>query len=217
MIGWKIIEGPGEEPVTVEEVRSHIEAPVYEDSAVDPMDEAMLEGWIAAAREYCENYLGQSLTTRTIEAALDMFPSRWQSWQQSLGIDLPMGPVREIVSVTWGLESDEMLEDTAFTLDDFGNFHRLVPTSTLGWPVVPCGTNKIRIRYLAGYGSVESSEQSWDSEGAPPLPKSIRAAMLLVIGHLYANREETTEAVLMALPLGVKVLLDPYRVRLGLA
>lgn len=42
------------------------------------------------------------------------------------------------------------------------------------------------------------------------IPKSIIAAMLLVIGHLYEHREENTELNLKTLPLGVKNFLGKH-------
>ncbi len=47
---------------------------------------------------------------------------------------------------------------------------------------------------------------------------SIRAAVLLILGHLYSNREEVmTEqgAAAVQLPMGAHALLWPYRVGLG--
>jgi hypothetical protein len=44
----------------------------------------------------------------------------------------------------------------------------------------------------------------------------IRAAMLLTIGHLYANREDVVAGVSVSqLPIGADRLLQPYRVGLG--
>ncbi len=71
----KVIVAPTEEPITVAEARAHLEAPSYGDSDVDPIDDDMIEVFIGAAREYCEGYLGLSLTTRTLEVALDEFPA----------------------------------------------------------------------------------------------------------------------------------------------
>jgi hypothetical protein len=50
--------------------------------------------------------------------------------------------------------------------------------------------------------------------GLDPVPSDIKAAMLLTIGHLYANRESVTIGSTQGheLPLGVKHLLQPYRV-----
>ena len=71
----KVIAGATVEPLTVAECRAHLEAQAYEDSDVDPIDDAMIDGWLAAAREHCENFLGLSLATRTLEIALDSFPT----------------------------------------------------------------------------------------------------------------------------------------------
>lgn len=44
----------------------------------------------------------------------------------------------------------------------------------------------------------------------------VRAAMLLTIGHLYANREEVvTGPAPTQLPMGSRILLAPYRKGMG--
>lgn len=44
----------------------------------------------------------------------------------------------------------------------------------------------------------------------------VKAAMLLILGHLHENREEVvTGTIATALPSGARTLLFPYRVRLG--
>jgi len=46
-----------------------------------------------------------------------------------------------------------------------------------------------------------------------PLPAAVTAAILLMAGHLYANREAVvTGTISTALPLSVQFLLAPYRV-----
>ena len=47
---------------------------------------------------------------------------------------------------------------------------------------------------------------------------SIKAAVLLFVGHLYNNREAVTMERLnmpMELPMGTKYLLNPYRLEMG--
>lgn len=44
---------------------------------------------------------------------------------------------------------------------------------------------------------------------------SIRAAILLILGHLFENREDVTAAAAFELPNGAKSLLWPYRVEIG--
>jgi uncharacterized phage protein (predicted DNA packaging) len=55
--------------------------------------------------------------------------------------------------------------------------------------------------YVASIGVVEDS---------PPQP-AIGHAILLLIGHWYANREAATEAPPKAIAFGVDTLLAPYR------
>lgn len=44
---------------------------------------------------------------------------------------------------------------------------------------------------------------------------AIRAAVLLMAGHLYRNREAVTEGAMHEMPLGARSLLWPHRVGLG--
>lgn len=226
MIGWKTLAGPDEEPISIEEARAHIEAQPYATgdsdsddlvdgaaSAVDAADDAMIQGWIVAAREFCEDFLGLSLALRSIEAALDSFPN--EDDDGTTAIELPMGPVQQIIQITYsgdgstgGSATDGgVLSEERYVLDDYRMPNRLIPTGA--WPTVS-GTNAVKIRYLAGYGE--------DTDfGGVPLPGVIRAAMLLILGHLYQHREENTDDALTSLPLGVESLLRPRRVRMGFA
>jgi uncharacterized phiE125 gp8 family phage protein len=224
----KVIAVEGVEPVTLAEARAHIEAQAYEDSDVDPTDDAMIEGWIAAAREHCEDFLGLSLVTKTLEIAMDTFPVSTD--MGGTAIDLPGGPVREIVQIMvpppeTEYTSDDVDSDTAadepiwadgqlnpdlYVLDDYRQPNQVKPaTAGAAWPSIVAAPNAIKVRYLVGYGV--------DSDGGAALPATIRAAVLLVIGHLYLNREATTDKALATLPLGVESLLRPKRVRLGMA
>lgn len=221
----KIIAVEGAEPVTLADARAHLEAQAYNDSDVDPIDDAMIEGWIAAAREHCEDFLGLSLITKTLEIALDKFPVSTDTG--GMAIDLPGGPVREILQIMVPppdveFTSDDVDSDTAsdepvwadgqvnpdqYALDDYRQPNQVKPVTA--WPVVTAATNAVKVRYLAGYGV--------NSDGGTALPATIRAAVLLVIGHLYLNREATTDKAMATLPLGVESLLRPKRVRLGMA
>lgn len=41
---------------------------------------------------------------------------------------------------------------------------------------------------------------------------AIELACLMLVGHFFQNRESTTEETLKVVPMGVTMLLDPYRV-----
>lgn len=216
-----VIVQDGVEPITIEECRSHLEAQRYGDSDDDPIDAAddmMILGWLAAAREHCEDFLGLSLTPRVLEVALDAFPT--ERADRRTWIELPMGPVSEILSITTpptatsdtdgygtdGSDNGELLPD-AYVLDTFASPARVWPAAS--WPSITRSKNAVRIRYVAGYDI--------DSDGRSMIPKTIRAAILLILGHLYSQREETTEKALASIPTGAEALMRPRRVRLGMA
>ncbi|WP_249976081.1 head-tail connector protein [Vreelandella olivaria] len=56
-----------------------------------------------------------------------------------------------------------------------------------------------------------------DASGNPNNPHAlvldddISTAMLLLIGHWYANRESVVHGTTSELPMGVKALIEPYR------
>lgn len=216
----KVIVAPTEEPISIEEARAQIEAAPYEDSDVDPIDDTMITGWLGAAREMCEQFLGLSLAPQTLEIALDAFPTVLADGNAA--VELPMGPVRSVIQIMTPAEIDYTSDDVTsdedadaavyadgevnpdqYILDDYSLPARVVPVT--GWPTITMATNAIKVRYLAGYGV--------DSEGGEAMPKAARAAILVTLAHLYANRgDEAAE-----LPPTAEALLRPLRVRLGMA
>ena len=64
--------------------------------------------------------------------------------------------------------------------------------------------------------ATESEAQAAPAETDPiVMNASIKAAILLLAGHLYANREAVTQPQAFEVPWGVKTLLLPYRVNMG--
>lgn len=204
MKGPKVIIAPEVEPLTLAECRSHLEAAYTGDTTQDDADDAMISGLLSAARDHCEQYLGLSLTQRVLEVELDVFPTVDEDGSDE--IEIPFGPVIEVMSFDpTGSSSSSSEAAVNYSLDDYSSPNRLRPVSS--WP----SGGPIRIRYRAGYGPDS------DYPYAPELPYAIRAAVLLMLGHLYANREASTDKAMVQLPLGVEALLRPYRIRLGLA
>ena len=210
--GPKVIVDALAEPLTIEQCRTHLQAAAYGDSTLDDTDDAYIAALAGAAREHCEQFLGLSLAQRTLEIELDEFPTPANG---PAAIELPFGPVLTVDSITLidpspasllSSSDDTLLDSGTYRLDDYSQPNRVLPVST--WPTVPTGY-VIRIRYLAGYGE--------DSDGGIPLPMLARAAIQLMLGHLYEHREEVAEKAMASLPLGVEALLRPLRVRLGLA
>ncbi|TZG26502.1 head-tail connector protein [Sphingomonas montanisoli] len=190
---------PPQPVVTWEEARAHLR--------LDGDDEQLLvEAMIAAATGHIdgpEGWLGRAIGVQTIEARFDCFEGCGNS------LRLPFPPLIDLVSVKY---LDGACGEQTADLEDFELFgDRIMPVTDV-WAWVGCAVrpDAIRIRYRAGYVV--------DAESDPlvaKLPASIRAAILLMTGDLYANRETVMiGASASAVPMSTTVesLLAPYRV-----
>lgn len=159
-------------------------------------EDALLTSLITVAREYCEGYLWRALATQTIEA----YPARFPCCNC---IELPRPPLQSVTSIQYkdssGTETT-MTEGTDYIVDADSNVGRIVLPNGKLWPVASYPVNPIKIVYVAGYCKEN------------PIPLSIKQAMLLLIGHWYANRE-AVGAVGGAVDFSVKSLLCAYKVR----
>lgn len=204
-MGLKIVVQPEAELLTIEECRAHLNIQPYEidsDGAGTHPDDAQIMAMQSAAREFCEDFTGLSLVEKTYELALDAFPTD--------EIAIPMPPAIQIVSVTYA-DSEQVEQIVAggdYTLDNYQMPAWLIPASGASWPSAGNFMNAVRVRFVAGYGSGSDSE---------PLPFVLRAALLLVLGHLYANREDSSAKALSTIPTGAEALMRPRRIRFGMA
>lgn len=181
---FKVITPVAVESVTLEEAKLHLR--------VDGTDEdALIGGLISAAREWAEHYTGRALAPQTLEMALDQFPEDF--------IDLDLPPVSSVTSIKYtdstGVEQTLATDQYAFSL--YGEARRISLTYGNSWPTTQAIANAVRIRYVTGYTTT---------------PKAAKAAILLMVGHLYANREDVTTSKTELLPNGAKALLDPIKI-----
>lgn len=199
MIHARIVADPQNEPLSMDECYLHLNLTEF-DSNGRP-DDAIIRAYAAAAREYCENWTGLSLAMKDYEVVLDAFTD---------SIELPYAP---FITLLGGIVisdeiSDNAIDETLYRVDDYtGALAVIYPTGS--WPELATG-NKVRIRFRAGFGD--------ESEAAGPLPAPIKAAMLLMLGHLFEHRESVNVGnIITEFPFGVYSLLRPYRTQLGMA
>lgn len=167
----------------------------------DVTDQALVEGLIAAATAHIDGPsapdggIGRAIGVQTLEARFDLWPPR------DCSVELPFPPVIDLVSVKY-LDANQV-EQTG-SLEDFellGN--ELVPAGSIfPWEGGSTRREAVRIQYRVGYQEV---------------PAPIKAAILLMVGDLYTNRQTTavgTSTGLAEIPMSVTVdrLLGPYRV-----
>lgn len=185
---WSLeqVEEPGEPVVTLEEAKLHLR--VEHDA-----EDSLIASYIAAATEHAEVYQLRSILERTWRLTLPRFPRGGRF------IRLPRPPLQSVTSITY-IDPDgaeQTMDSSAYLVMSDGR----VLLAAEGWPRTASRQDAVRITYVAGYG-----------EGGDA-PQATRAAILLLVGHLYENRESVTVGTgpTFKLPMSTEYLLSPYR------
>lgn len=178
-----VVVTPPEPDIDLELVKTHLR--VEGDD-----DDVLIQALIDAACAHIDGpagWLGRSIWAQTLELRQNVFCGP---------IRLPYGPVQSITSVeyvdTAGVE--QTLDDAGYVLLTDG-----VCDLTYGasWPSHRGDAEGVRIQYDAGYET---------------LPSTILAAVLLMVGDLYKNRETTgPDGGAIEMSTTVQNLLGPFR------
>ncbi len=186
----KVITAPTEEPITADDVKEYARI----DTATD---DTLLAAMIQAAREYGEVLTNRAWVSRTLELVLDAFPDT--------EIVLPYPPVTSVTSIKYkdSTNVEQTWTSTEYqTETDSDMPARIRLAYGYTWPVVYSEMNVVRVRYVAGYASVDA------------IPESIKTWLKLRVNSMYAQREAFVAGQTIA-PLQrdfVDGLLDPYRI-----
>lgn len=164
------------------------------------MEDGLFESLIKSAYQHAETRTGRIFHTDTRTLVLDGFGSA------SGAIELPWTPVQSVDSVEY-VDLDgatQTLNSPPLRLDTRQLYPLLMPQWGTEWPATIAEPESVTITATVGYADAE-------------LPGDVRAALLLIIGHLYANRESVVMGTISSeLPMGVSMLLDPYKIhRIG--
>jgi uncharacterized phiE125 gp8 family phage protein len=169
-------------PVTLTEARAHCRA----DSADDTMLQIYLDAAVAHV-DGAEGVLGRCLVTQTWDYSLDCFPEE---------ITVPLPTLQSVTSVKY--YDVDGVEQTITSSNYIVAGQRIAPIETFDWPDIDTERPyPITVRFVAGYGD------------AAEVPAAIKAAILLLTGDLYANREAGGEAVVEN--PATKRLLGPFK------
>lgn len=188
---YKVITPPQSEPITLEDARLHLRLGSDETS-----EDALITTWITVAREYAEHYTGRALVPQTLEQALDAFPCCFGA------ILLDMPPVTQVASIEYDdLNGQAQTLDTArWHFSDYGAARTVSLTYGSWWPPTRPQADAVRIRFTAGYETP---------------PQAVRAALLLIVGHLFENRQDVLvsdgRAVAIEVPKAADALLDTVK------
>ena len=195
-MGLKLITPPASFPLTLEEVKSHLN--------VDYADkDALIELYLQAAVDHAERFTGRALVDQTWELSLSEFP---------VGkITIPKPPLLEIVSIVYddAAGSEQTVDAASYVVDYDSSPGSVSLLPALTWPTVLVAENSVRIRFRAGY-LVDESPADGD------VPSAIKAAILLIIGNFFENRETVSQGVVMEIKIAEQLLRD-YRVSTSIA
>lgn len=178
-----VATAPIEEPVTLEEAKLHLR--------VDhDLDDVLIGGLITAAREWVEA-VGAWCTLVTTGYAYTV-----DAWPSDGVMRLPRPPLQDVTSIVYtdadGIEHTVAVDDYVVNAATGRVMLTARPSETLA------AVGGIVVNFVAGYG------------GAEAVPEAVKAAIKLLIGDWYENREATLVAQgvsVVALPRGVEALL----------
>lgn len=184
-MGVKIFTAAASEPVSLTEAKLHLK--------VDGTDEDGLIGaLIGTARETVEGICRRALVTQTWDLVMDEFPECDE-------IKLPYPPLQSITSIQYTDQYNvtATFASTNYIVDAYGEPGRVKLVYGAAWPGNTLTVmNGVKIRFVAGFGA------------AAAVPLKYKQAILLLVGHWYAHREEVADNTnLMEIPLGVNALL----------
>lgn len=194
MTGFVEVAAPPAEPVTLAELYVHLRT----DTSAGQDD--LIQALIKAAREWCENYCRRSFVQRSLQLRMDTFPPGQ--------IKLPRGPVQSITSVK---VNGTAVSTSVYEADLYGQPPRIAPVYGATWPIPTPAMNAVVVEYVVGYAPGAASPTDY----AENIPSSIKAAIKLIVGHLYENRETVVlgNIQVLTVPFTVKALLAPYEIR----
>lgn len=191
---------PEVQPVSLNAAKAHCRVSHDE-------DDALISAFIMAAVQHldgADGWLGRALVTQKWEMVLDAFPRDYR-------IRLPLAPVLSVDAVLYrapdGTETE--FDDARWYLANGGegiSWLSLEPQAV--WPSTEDRNGAVRVQFTAGYEPTTDSPPDL----AGNVPEPIKAAILLMVGDMYENREERIVGAIVAELPTVQRLLTPYRI-----
>lgn len=188
--GLTVITAATREPVTLQEAKAHCRIDASE-------DDGLLAGYIMAARAHIETLTSRVFAPQTLEYSTDSF----QNDDGEDEICLPVAPVQSVTSITYidQAGATQTLSGSSYTANLKEEPTEIEPVYNGVFPIARDIDNSVTVRFVAGYPLGN-------------LPEPLRVAILLLVGHWYANREAVTTAQNpTSIPFGVDALIANWR------
>lgn len=152
---------------------------------LDDHENDLISGYIRAAREWVENYTGHVLVRREVTDEHAAFGAFFDLMHR------PFDAETITIAYTDAVGGAQMVSDVTVS------GRRVRPAFNAWWPSTRPYT-AVTVTYTAGYAPGEE-------------PQSLIQAMLLLIGHWWANREAVADTAKNEVPFAVTALCDQYR------
>ena len=181
--------------VTAAEAKTHCRI----DSGITDFD-TWIANAIAAAQEYVERYTNRILLASTWDITWDRFPSGNDP------IYVPLVPIALTTPVTHikyydanGTQQTWSSSNYVVSVDREPGIIRLA--YSVSWPTIRSQPDAVQVRVIAGYSA------------AATVPQGLKYAILLLVGHWFANRESTVVGTITSkVEQTVDSLCESYRV-----
>jgi hypothetical protein len=216
MLNFKVTVPPAIEPVSVNAGKNHLRVDF-------PDDDELIMALIGASREWAEVYTKRAFFNQTIVLSMDSFPlykgdygtippaqahgwPYFSAYWDPFSIRLPRPSAVSVTSITYVdvTNTVQTLDPSLYFVDVTSEPARIVPMPGLTWPTTQTYLpGSVQITYVTGsYG---------DGVTLNTCPFAVTAAIKLMLGHLYKNRETVSELALKEIPIGAKALLDTIK------
>ncbi|SFB52335.1 phage conserved hypothetical protein, phiE125 gp8 family [Rhizobium sp. NFR07] len=189
----KLVTPPAAPVVSLAEAKTHLRV-LHDDE--DDYIEALVDTAVGMI-DGADGWLGRAIAPQTWQLSLDRFPCSDDNGRSGR-LHLPLAPLLAVDTVEFigsdgidGEISDYRVFGVGSTQPGY-----IKPARSSSWPSTDCEPEVIRITFTAGYDDV---------------PKGIKHAILLMIGHWFENREEVGDGKLVEMPMASKALLMPHR------
>lgn len=179
--GLKRLTQPPVEPVSLAEAKAHVRV----DSE---NDDALIQGLIASAREWVENHLDRTLIRTQWQMRLDAFPHAIELPRPPFTPEQPLQSV--VITYTQADGSVVTLPPSQYRVLGDRTPAVVMPLYSGSWPSARYDSDSITVSWWAGYGPDQNA-----------VPRSIKHAMLMLIGFWYENR--------MAVAVGAGITVTP--------
>ena len=172
-------------PLTLAEIKLHLKVDFSD-------DDALITQLMLAATSWAENFQNRTYINRSRTQVLDSFPDV---------IRPPYPPLVSIDSITYidTAGATQTLSSSVYDVDTTNEPGRVVPAYGQTWPSIRSDINAVTVTYTAGYGAAED------------VPDPAKAAIKLLVDHLYTHRGGVSEIPTNEVPLGIRDLLWPER------